>query len=159
MLSQEEIKNISASLRKMLNEHGFDWLLVQVEDEIVRGREQTVSVKEINLNETYFEVIDKKSIMGNEKFVIAEAYSLEDELQLLLAAIHKGICEPFQMANSVLDFVSISLEGKPEFVLVPERSGEQIVISAGQLQLLNEKSLKLFNLVREIENELNNATT
>lgn len=142
----------------MLKENGFDWVLAQVEDEILRGREQTVSVKEIDLNEAYFDVLEKKSI-SNEKFVIAEAYSIEEELQLLLNAIAKGICEPYQMANSALDFISTSVEGKPEFILASERPGEEVSISAGQLQLLREKALKLSELIREIQNDLNNANT
>jgi hypothetical protein len=156
MLSNNEIEEISTSLRSMLNSEGFGWLLLQVEEEILRGREQIVSVKEINLNKAYLEAMEKKSI-GSEKFVIAEAYTQQEELQLLINAVRKGICEPYRMVDATADTFRQIIGGKLEFVLVPERSDNEVVISVGQFQLLKEKALALSNLLSEIEKEMSDA--
>jgi hypothetical protein len=61
------------------------------------------------------------------------------------------------MVDATADTFRQIIGGKLEFVLVPERSDNEVVISVGQFQLLKEKALALSNLLSEIEKEMSDA--
>ena len=92
-MTNDEVSTVYNALREYLIRNNFGWIVTQVDEEILRGKSLTKSIKEIGLNKMFLDAIENKKALAKE-VVVSESYSISEQLGILIDGIEIGITDP-----------------------------------------------------------------
>src|SRR5580658_3792 len=89
MLSDLEAKEAYNEILEILSRSNLSWIVLQVQEEVSRGKVITKSLKDISINDTNQRLLENefKVAKSMEKLSISETYSGKEQLSILLNAV------------------------------------------------------------------------
>jgi hypothetical protein len=151
-----EVRDVYSLLRQYLIDNDFGWIVDQVDEEIKRGKSLTKSTKDIGLSNMYLAVTENKKALGKE-VVVAESYTLPEQLKILIKGIEIGIIDPYRMTSNIFELVNGDVDGNGAIIFASDDGIDEKVVNRSQLHLLNNKSEELLVLLNELKRNLRDA--
>lgn len=154
-MNNNELLEIKTHLIKLLEQNRCKWIVDQWQEEILRGKFSAKSFKELKkyasddvLNQI---AVVQKGYSAKENLVYSEPYSPQEEVDLLIESIEKGLINTFDIAEATIKSLpdGADIQFNDEFdaqnkVKIDLRHLSSFTISRGKLSSL------LHELKREI---------
>lgn len=153
-LTTEEIDAVYSALAQAARDHHLDWVVEQVESQIVLGRIRTgkVRAKEVPLRGTPGDEVERMSKGRPAKFTLADKYSPQEKLEILIHALDHAVGGVWQTASAVSAFLNNNIPNLSGIKFMPEGISKEPFALVDREIHIRQQAVEHFQaLIRELK--------